>query len=170
MIRALPTTAICLCCLWLAVDEGGFYVPTWSAVAAAAAALALALSLAVWRLRAHLTGAARVAAAGLVTLTAWSFLSALWALAPGSAWNGSLLGALYLVALLVPLLWPASDAARERILLGIALAVAGLGGVGVARAVADPASLVYARLAWPSGYPNATAALFALAAWLALVV
>jgi hypothetical protein len=169
--RALPTAAVCASCLWLAVDEGGYYVNTWSAVTCALVALVAILLLVAWNLRAGMSWAAGCALAALVLLTAWSLLSALWANAPGNAWQGGLLTALYLLAFTIPLIWPAAPGTAECILFAIVSATACLGAVGVAAAVSgSEESMVYARLAWPTGYPNATAAVFAVAAWIALVL
>jgi hypothetical protein len=170
VVSALPLLAVCLCCLWLAVDEGGFYPRTWTAVVVVLSALVLALVTTAWEGRASLARPALVALVALAGFAAWSFATSLWAGSPGDAARGALLTAIYLAAFAVPLLWPASPGATERIVLGLAGAVAVLGAVGVGRILDGTTPLVYGRLAWPTGYPNTTAAFLALGAWLGLVV
>jgi hypothetical protein len=170
VVSALPLLTVCLCCLWLAVDEGGFYPRTWTAVVVALAAVVLALVVAAWDGRASLARPALIALLGLAGFVAWSFATSLWAGSPGDAVRGSLVTAIYLAAFGVPLLWPASPGATERIVLGLAVAVAALGAVGVGRVLDGTSPLVYGRLSWPTGYPNTTAAFLALGAWLGLVV
>jgi len=169
-VAALPPVAVCLVCLWLAVDDGGFYERTWSAAAVAVAALVLVLALAGWRLRSAAATPGRVALAALAGLAVWSFATALWAAAPGRAVDGAVVVVVYLAAFAIPAIWPCSPAACARLLRAVALCLAALGAVAVIRAAHDANELVYARLAWPTGYPNATAAMDALGAWLALVL
>jgi hypothetical protein len=168
--RALPTLAVCLCCVWLAIVDGGFYVRTWSAAVVALAALVVVVTLAGWHVRVRPTRPAQVALAALVGFTTWSFASALWAASPGDAVDGAMIAALYLAAFSIPVLWPCSPGGCVTLLRAIALGLAALGAVAVVRVASGSGDLVYARLAWPTGYPNATAAMDALGAWLALTL
>ena len=168
--RTLPSIAVSLVCLWLAIDDGGFYTRTWTAAAVVSAGLVLVLALAAWNLRGRSTTASRLALASVAALTVWSFATAVWAAAPGNAVDGAIVTAVYLAVFGIPVAWPSSPRGCEWLLRAVAFGLAALGAVAVVRVARGSGDLVYARLAWPTGYPNATAAIDALGAWLALTL
>ncbi len=117
---------------------------------------------------------ARLVRLGLLAFAAfaaWNAASLLWAEAPGDAWAGTnrvlIYGAVLLLVVRVP--WSPRAAAW---LLGATAAGACALGVGLLVHTAAAADLrglfVEGRLAQPTGYANASAALWALALWPAL--
>ena len=154
-----------------AADGGGFSPLSWYP----GAILLLALLAVVWTgggtlwRRAH--GAAR---AGLVlfgAFTLWSFASVAWAGDRGVAWDGANRTLLYLVVYLVAARWRWSIRAAAMTLGAIAVGFATVGLVTLWQVAhsADPQSFfIGSRLVAPTGYPNATAALYLLAFWPAL--
>jgi O-antigen ligase len=155
---------------WWAASEGGAAPGAWYP----GALLFLAALVAVARLDElrRLPAPARWALAMLTAFTAWSFLSLAWADARGDAWDGSNRTLLYLTvfALFAALPWRPLEAAV--FLAGFALATAGVGAWEVIQAIAgsDPAAFAGGRLAGPVGYENASAALFILAFWPAVLL
>jgi tetratricopeptide (TPR) repeat protein len=158
-----------LVCLWLAVipPSGGYFPRTWYPAAAS-----ILLFFYVFRFTARAKVAEgrplRVALVLFAVLVGWAFLSIAWADSPGSAWEAAnklvlVLGLAGTVALVA---WTPGTLA---LLLGawsvgVALLCAGrlitwLGASDLS-AFFEPAS---ARMSDPLGYPNATAALPAMA-------
>lgn len=155
--------------VWWAVVDGG-YRP--SLFLAGELYLAGAIAVAAFGLpRSPVSGARAVALAAAAALTAWTALSVLWADDRGAAWLSAERAALYLMAFALPLLWPPS----RRVLAGGAVVVVGAAVAalvaGLAASGAAPAELAYTgRLGAPTAYVNATAALWAMGAVLALAV
>jgi O-Antigen ligase len=155
---------------WWTSAEGGFAPGVWYP----GALLFLVALCAVARpadLR-RLAPRARWALVMLAAFTAWSFLSIAWADAPGDAWDGANRTLLYLTvfALFAVLPWRTAEAAM--FLAGFALAAAGVGAWELVRAIAerDPAAFPGGRLAVPIDYENASAGLFLVAFWPALLL
>ena len=102
---------------------------------------------------------------------AWNYFSMLWAAAPSDAWEGANRALFYgLVLTLVGLrAWPrpAAETAFAVVGFGIGgMAAAVLGATAVMR---DPSPLFFGgRLSEPTGYVNATAALWLVGLWPAL--
>ena len=113
-----------------------------------------------------------VAAGCLLAFTLWSFLSIAWADANGEAWDGANRTLLYLVVFLLFALWTQRAGAATTVVSLWILAVAVVaGGVLVDTRAADALDLFsVGRLSEPAGYANATAALFLMPAWPALVL
>jgi O-Antigen ligase len=113
-----------------------------------------------------LRGARLLAAASFVGLIAWSFLSILWADAPGDAWAGADKTLLYVVSFLIFALWP-YDRSALTWMLGLFVGATAIVALAVlVSAVRSPAdALESGRLVSPTGYVNATVALWMLAAW-----
>lgn len=151
---------------------GGYAATTWepSAVVVLGLLVATIVGIGAGRLRLSRPGA--IAIAALAAYTAWSYLSILWANAPGDAFEGSNRTLLFLLlfALFALLPWRTWTAL-------VALSVYAL-GVGVLAVVtlarlgsADVASLfVDGRLVSPVGYVNGSAALFTTGAVLAIAL
>lgn len=173
-VRALaPPLAVVALLLYLGAEGSGYDVARWTPVAIAVVAL-LAVRLAVdppdW---AAMPRPVLVAAVLLAAFAVWSLLSLDWARDQGIAWEGSNRTLLYLAVFAVLALWPLSTRAAGLVL------VCWVGGIAVMAIVelvvlstrADPVSLFYdARLLHPGGYYNATAALWMMAFWPAVIL
>jgi O-Antigen ligase len=118
----------------------------------------------------------RVSAAALAAFTlyvCWCYLSILWAQSPGTALEGSNRALLYLMVFAVMLALPWTSESALVALLAFAV---GIGAIAVVLLVhlataADVAPLfVGGRLAAPTGYINATAALFMMGALPSIVL
>jgi tetratricopeptide (TPR) repeat protein len=152
--------------LWWETQEGGYAPTAWYPGAAVflglfVAALVAARSRAPgeWPRRAMLLFAA---------FTGWCFLSILWAGVQGDAWDGANRTLLYFTvyATFALIGWRAREA-------GIFLALFALGTalIGATTFIAEGASaFIDGRLAAPTGYANASAALFIAAFWPAVAL
>jgi hypothetical protein len=162
--------------LWLAVipAQGGYFPRTWYPLALGAVLLLAGLRIAGRApLPAHVLP--RVALGLLAALVAWAFLSIAWAGSPGAAWAAAdkLVLVLAMAAILSVIPWTGRALATVLGIwaLGVAALCAGrlvtwLGASDLLRFF-EPASL---RMNDPLGYPNATAALPAMAMLAALTV
>lgn len=154
--------------LWWASWQGG-YPP--SVFLAGIGYLALAAgALHLFALRPPVRRAAAWALAALIALAVWTLLSLAWAPDRGAAEVTGSRQLLFLGSFALPLIWPPTGRALAAGLAAAPLvalcgALTALGG-----ALADPASLVDGRLAGPTGYPNASAALLVAGALPALVL
>ena len=168
-MRVVGLLAIALFAWW-ATEDGGYAPGAWYP----GALLLLVALVAVARPRAFRTlpGPARWALLALAAFTVWSFCSIAWADARGEAWDGANRTLLYLTAfaLFAVVPWTASEAAAG--LGAFAVATAGLGTWAFVRGLAgaDASVFVDGRMAGPIGYENATAALFLMAFWAALLL
>jgi hypothetical protein len=163
--------ALCLALFaWWATADGGYAPGAWYP----GALLVLVGLVAVVRPAAvgALPRPARWALIALAAFTAWSFASIAWADARGDAWDGANRTLLYLTvfALFALVPWTVREAAAG--LAAFAVVIAGVGAWAFARAWADadPSVFVDGRMAGPIGYENATAALFMMAFWAALLL
>jgi tetratricopeptide (TPR) repeat protein len=153
--------------LWWAHEEGGYGPTAWYP----GALVFLALLAAVAVSPAPSTGYGRwvtPAVAFLAAFTAWSFLSIVWAGVKGDAWDGANRTLLYLTvyAMFALLCWRARDAA-----LVVGLFALGTAAIGAAAFASEGASaFIDGRLAAPTGYANASAALFLAAFWPAVAL
>jgi tetratricopeptide (TPR) repeat protein len=153
--------------LWWAHEEGGYAPTAWypGALIFLALLVGVAISSAgptssgLWVTR---------ALAFLAAFTAWSFLSIVWAGVKGDAWDGANRTLLYLTvyATFALLCWRARDAA-----IVVGLIALGTAAVGAAAFASEGAStFIDGRLAAPTGYANASAALFLAAFWPAVAL
>ena len=171
LVDLVPGLAVLATFVILASDGGGYDTTVWSPATLFVVALIIVQFAGggAW----SPSRTAWVAMGALAAFCAWSYLSITWATVRGDAWTGADRTILYLAVFLVMARW-----ARERIgaVMWIALfplALATVGGETLARALESdtPEKLtVGARLADPTGYPNATAALFLLGLWPALAL
>ena len=171
-VTALPALATLAICLALVADHGGIESQTW--LAAAILQLGLVVAVVASGRRVDVPRATLVAIGVLTALTVWSYMSVAWADVKALAWDGANLTAFYLLAFAGLALWPVRPRAAAAALTAFA---AGLGVLGVLAlregAVAvDPAAAVFyaRRLSEPLGYPNATAVVFGMGAWLMLTL
>jgi tetratricopeptide (TPR) repeat protein len=153
--------------LWWGPAEGGYAPTAWYPGALLVLAL-LALVLVGPVGSATPTRWAAVALALFASFTAWSFFSLAWAGVKGDAWDGANRTLLYLTVYAVFALpaWRAREAALVFGLLSV-----GTAAVGAAALAVDGASaFVGGRLAAPTDYANASAALFLTAFWPAVAL
>jgi O-antigen ligase len=177
VLRESPTTvpalaAIALFVAW-AANQAGYPVTHWAPGALIVLALLTIALLSVPLRLAEISLPLRIALICLGLYTALSYLSILWADVPGDAWEGANRTLLYLLVFALFSLWPRRGVSAL-MLLGawtlamIALAVFVLMHVDVA---AHPAQLFSeGRLKYPAGYENASAAMWAMVVWPALLL
>jgi O-antigen ligase len=154
--------------LWWASWKGG-YPPSVFLAGIGYLALA-AIALQMFAPRPPLRRAAAWALVALTAFSAWTVLSLAWAPDGGAAEVTASRQLLFIGSFALPLVWsPTGKALTAGLavapLVALCGALSALGG-----ALADPASLVDGRLAGPTGYPNASAALLAAGALPALVL
>lgn len=158
--------------VWAAHD-GGYDADTWywGALVLLTTFVVVLASGGLQRLRDSRIGAGALAALGLYV--AWSYLSMAWAQSPGDALGGSNRALLYLLAFAVLLVLPWTPRGAFTALLVFVLGVGAIGIVILIRLASGDhvAQLVVdGRLAAPTGYLNATAALFTIDALAATVL
>jgi len=144
--------------------EGLYATGAWSRAAVAAAVAAVALLVAA---AAPAGRPAYVALAGMALLGAWSLASLLWSGAPGQTWVEVHRAGLYFAVLLIAILGAADRRAGVAVLAVLVAGSAATTAVVLATMlVADAGHLFTAgRLAEPTGYPGAQAALALVGLW-----
>jgi O-antigen ligase len=158
----------------LAAAEGGFEPTSWYPAALFLLGL-LAVTVVVLGRRGELRSrpSLSVAIALLAAFVAWTFLSIAWSQVQGDAWDGANRNLMYLTAFALFALLPWRDSTAALVLgahcVGLA-AVALVTVVDVATAADPTLSLLGGRLADPTGYHNATAALLLAAFFPALLL
>ena len=170
LIPALP--AVGLMVLW-AEHDGGYDADTWYWGALGLLALLAATVIALGPARARLSRYGIAALAGLTAYTSWSYLSVAWAQSPGLALQGSNRTLLYLLMFTLLLILPWTPRTAVAALALFALGVGALGVVQLARLAGGDhvrELIVQGRLVAPTGYFNASAALFMIAALLAVAL
>ena len=181
MRRALPAGAadvapaalVVALLLWLAAGEGGYAITRWAPVGIVAVVL-LAVRMAVappaWG---AVPRPVLLAAGALALYTVWSALSIAWAQDKGLAWEGADRTVLYLVVFALLALWPLRPSTAGALAAGWALAVTVFALVTFAHLAqtSNPARLfIDDRVLGPAGYVNASAALWLMAFWPAVLV
>ncbi|HTC60237.1 MAG TPA: O-antigen ligase family protein [Solirubrobacteraceae bacterium] len=178
-LRETPATvpalaAIALFVVW-ATSQAAYPLTHWAPGALIVLVL-LAIAVLTVPLRfAEIPVAVKLALACLAAYTALSFLSIIWAAAPAEAWEGANRTLLYLLVFALFSLWPRRGASAA-LLLGLwTLAMIGLATyvalrLDFAGGKSFEALFSGERLAYPVGYPNATAAQWLMAFWPALLL
>jgi tetratricopeptide (TPR) repeat protein len=176
-LRESPTTlpalgAVALFLAW-AANQAGYPLTHWAPGALIVLAL---LAIALFSVPARLSEVSlplRIALGCLALYTALSYLSILWAAAPADAWEGANRTLLYLLVFALFSLWPRRGGSAV-LLIGawtiamIALAVFVMLHIDASSA---PARLFSdGRLKYPAGYENASAAMWAMVVWPALLL
>jgi tetratricopeptide (TPR) repeat protein len=156
-----------------AIHDGGYDADTWYwGALLALATLAVVLVFAAAG-TARLPRAAVIAIACFGLYVAWSYLSITWAASPGDALQGSNRALLYLIVftLMLVLPWTAEGALVALIVFTLAVGVIAI-VILLRFASADQVSqlLLDGRLAAPTGYFNASVALFSLDAFMAIAL
>src|ERR1039458_1389130 len=155
-----------------AVHDGGYDADTWYWGALLSLALLALVMIGPGR-ESRYTRLSRAAIACLALYVAWSYLSITWAQSPGDALQGSNRALLYLIifALLARLPWTPQAA-----VLALLVFAVGVGAIAIVLLVrlgsADHVGplFVAGRLAAPTGYENATAALFTIQALVSIAL
>jgi tetratricopeptide (TPR) repeat protein len=178
-LRQAPATVTALAALALfvvwATDDAGYPVTHWASGGLVIAAL-LALCVGIVGVRwGELSAPVRLALGCLAAYTALSFLSILWAGVPGDAWEGANRTLLYLLVFALFAGWRQRGATAALLLAVWTLALAGLAAfvalhVDAASRAQLETQLPFGRLVYPTGYANANAALWLMAAWPALLL
>ena len=154
--------------LWWETQEGGYAPTAWYP----GAAVFLALFVAVLTFGAARTAGpsewSRRAVLLFAAFTGWCFLSIVWAGVQGEAWDGANRTLLYLTvyATFALISWRTREAGTFLALFALGTAVIG----ATALATEDASAFIDGRLAAPTGYANANAALFVAAFWPAVAL
>jgi|GEM_PF-309598 len=178
-LRDAPATvpalvAVGVFVVW-ATSQAGYPLTHWAPGALIVLAL-LIVALAAVPLRwAGIPVAVKLALGCLAAYTALSYLSILWAAAPGEAWEGANRTLLYLFVFALFALW-CGRGSSAALMVGlwtfamIVLAVYVALRLDTATGKAYAALFSGERLSYPVGYPNANAAQWLMAFWLALLL
>ncbi|MGA7704508.1 MAG: hypothetical protein WB998_06390, partial [Solirubrobacteraceae bacterium] len=178
-LREAPATvpalaAIVVFVVW-ATSQAGYPLTHWAPGALVLLAL-LIVALATVPLRwAGIPFAVKLALGCLAAYTALSYLSILWAGAPGEAWEGANRTLLYLFVFALFALWPGQGRSAA-LLVGlwtlamIVLAVYAALRLDAATGKGYTALFSGERFSYPTGYPNANAAQWLMAFWPALLL
>ena len=178
-LREAPVTvpalaALALFVVW-ATSEAGYPVTHWAPGALIVLALVVIAVAFVGLRRVATPVAVKLAVGCLAGYTALSFCSILWAGVQGVAWEGANRTLLYLLVFALFACWP-QRARSAALLLGTwTLAMSGLAlfvalRLSAATGVSLRSLIPGGRLAYPSGYPNASAAQWLMAFWPALLL
>ena len=169
LLATLPVLAIFA---WWGTDDGGYAPALWMP-GALVVAIVLGMVIALVSHRARRSRAALAAIAAFGAYSLWSFASVLWADAPGPALEGSQRTLLYFACFTCFAILPWTPRA---VVVLVAIFVLGITALGLftaldVSAAADPLPFfLEARLIGPTGYPNATAALWTAGALPALML
>lgn len=170
LLPALPVVALFI---WWAADEGGYLPTTWGLSALLVLGLLVATVVGVGLGRLRLTRPAAIALAALAAYTAWSYLSITWASSPGDALTGSNRTLLFLLLFALFALLPWRPWTALATLSAFALGLGALAVVTLARLTSGgevPGMFTDGRLTAPVGYVNGAAALFMIAALVAIAL
>jgi hypothetical protein len=178
-LRETPATvpalaAIVLFVVW-ATSQAAYPLTHWAPGALIVLVLLAIAVLAVPVRFAETHLSVKLALGCLAAYTALSFLSILWASAPAEAWEGANRTLLYLLVFALFALWPRRGASAALLLALWTLAMIGLAAyvalrLDFASGRSFEALFSGERLAYPVGYPNATAAQWLMAFWPALLL
>jgi tetratricopeptide (TPR) repeat protein len=179
LLRQAPATvpamgAIVLLVVW-ATSQAGYPLTHWAPGGIVLIGLLGVGAVAVGVRAREIPVAVRVAVACLAGYAALSFLSITWAGVPGDAWEGANRALLYLVVFALFACFRQRGASAALLLITWVFAIAALAAfvavhIDVAAAASLQALAPFGRLVYPSGYVNANAALWLMAAWPALLL
>jgi tetratricopeptide (TPR) repeat protein len=178
-LREAPATvpallAVALFVLW-ATEQAGYPLTHWAPGTLIVLALLALAVLALGVRLGEIPLAAKIALMCLALFSALSFLSILWAGVPGDAWEGADRTLLYLLVFALFASWRQRGGSAA-LLLGLWVAAMVVLAAFVALHVSADSGrqlarqMPFGRLVYPSGYANANAALWLIAAWPALLL
>jgi hypothetical protein len=160
--------AVSLMLVW-AWHDGGYDADTWywGALLLLAVLAAVAIATPV-----RVTPAARAALLAFALYVAWSYLSITWAASPGDALQGSNRSLMYLIVFALFTVTPLTARRMSALLLTFTLGIGAIGALELVRLAGNHAAGMFSegRLVSPTGYFNATAALFTIGALLAVAL
>jgi tetratricopeptide (TPR) repeat protein len=178
-LREAPATvpgllAVALFVLW-ATEQAGYPLTHWAPGTLIVLALLATATLSIGVRLGELPLAVKVSLGCFAAFTALSFLSILWAGVPGDAWEGADRTLLYLLVFALFACWRQRGASAVLLLsvwVGAMVVLAAYVAVHVSAASTEQLErqLPYGRLVYPTGYANANAALWLIAAWPALLL
>ncbi|MEJ7826447.1 MAG: O-antigen ligase family protein [Solirubrobacteraceae bacterium] len=156
-----------------AASRGGFPVTRWYPGALGLLVVLASLAIGARPRLSRLARPLQVALVAMVLYTAWSYASISWAAAPGVAWDGANRTLLYLV-IFATMAFSSLGARRAAVVLCTwTLGIAAL-AVWVLLALPNPIGggpgAIGRELEAPTGYSNAQACLWFMAAWPALML
>jgi hypothetical protein len=170
---SIPGLAVVALMIVWAVHDGGYDADTWYWGALVVLGLLASVVVARGWGALQLSTAAKVALVAFALYVAWSYLSIAWAASPGDALTGSNRALFYFLVLATMLVLPWTVRGA---LIALLTFVVGIGVVAIVLLVrlasADhvAALVISGRLAAPTGYFNATAALFTIQALMAIAL
>ncbi len=171
----LPAAGALALLIWFAAYDGGYPLLEWAPGGLIALGLAAVAIAAIGRPRTLPSRATLVALACLLAFAAFSYLSMLWAAAPGAALEGGDRTLLYATLFALFACFGLSARAAALWLCAYVLALAGLAlyvliHLGSLGSSGLAAAMPGGRLAFPVGYVNANAAQWMIAAFPALML
>jgi hypothetical protein len=161
LLESVPLLAMLPLWIWWATWKGGYPPSVFLPALGYLALVAISLTIAIPRGR--LSGPTLVACAAGAAFAAWTLASLLWADDKGATEVAAARQVLLLGSLAIPIVWPVSSRALTACLALVPLLALCGAASALGAALADPAGLVDGRLTDPTGYANASAALFAAA-------
>jgi tetratricopeptide (TPR) repeat protein len=178
-LREAPATvpalvAVGVFVVW-ATSQAGYPLTHWAPGALIVLALLIVASTAVPLRWTSVPFTVRLALGCLAAYTALSYLSILWAAAPGEAWEGANRTLLYLFVFALFALWPGRGASAA-VLVGLwtfaMIVLAAYVALRLDTATGKGYAALFSgeRLSYPAGYPNAMAAQWLMAFWPALLL
>jgi tetratricopeptide (TPR) repeat protein len=178
-LREAPVTvpalgALALFVVW-ATSEAGYPVTHWAPGALIVGLLLVIAAVCVGVRWAEINPAVKLAVGCLAAYTALSFCSILWAGVQGAAWEGANRTLLYLLVFSLFACWPQRARSAALLLGAWTMAMIGLAlfvalHLDAATGAGLQSLIPGGRLAYPSGYPNASAAQWLMAFWPALLL
>jgi O-antigen ligase len=173
VLPAVPGLVVVATSVAWGASRGGFAPTRWYP-GAVVALLVLGVVVAGARPRwGTLPAAVRIAIGSLAAYTAWSYLSIAWADSPGIAWEGANRTLLYLAVFGVLALSRLEASVAAGVLSAWTLGILAL-AIWVLLALPDPVGpgpvVLGPGVAAPTGYTNAQACLWLMAAWPALLL
>ncbi|MFZ1154056.1 MAG: O-antigen ligase family protein [Solirubrobacteraceae bacterium] len=172
---AIPALAAVVLFLVWDTSQAGYPLTHWAPGALVVLALlAIAVGAAPLRI-AEIPAPVKLAVTCLAGYTVLSYLSILWAAAPGDAWTGANRTLLYLMVFVLFACWAQRGASASLLVCFWTLALVGLAVYVVVRvdtAAGRSFTTLFAeeRLSYPTGYSNANAAQWLMAFWPALLL
>ena len=118
----------------------------------------------------HLTGTEIVTLTALAGFAAWALLSIRWADVRADAWDGGNRALLYLAVFAVFLVLPWRRISMLVLLSGYVAGITIVAGIAISSARHGGDDFIAGRLSYPTGYPNANAALFLSGYWVAMML
>ncbi len=178
-LREAPATvpalvAVGVFVVW-ATSQAGYPLTHWAPGALIVLALLIVAVGAVPLRGADIPSTVKLALGCLAAYTALSYLSILWAGAPGEAWEGANRTLLYLLVFALFALWPGRGRSAALVVglwtfAMIVLAVYAALRLDAATGKGYAGLFSGERFSYPTGYPNANAAQWLMAFWPALLL